>query len=266
MLELYNRYLNGSYQEVYDILVARKEEVFEPPFAEEALLIARAMMKRVRYNLELLVLRLQNINYQFGEGLWTSFDDLSLEEQVTIEKEMPILGTPTSETSAKIQVLEHLTGPLPLSLRCWYEIVGSINLIGLFESSLDTNLSLEYGCILDPVFMYSLDTALQMVQGYTMDDVWKNDPTLALAPDNYYKYGFSGSRTYSVQLPCKAFDAPLLGERHNTTFVNYLRICLKWGGFPGLEIDNRLTQDQRAFRHHPDSCVEKRLFKAGENR
>ena len=50
-----------------------------------------------------------------------------------------------------------------------------------------------------------------------------------------------------VLFPCKAFDAPLLRERHNITFVNYLRICLKWGGFPGLEIDNRLRGEQLTF-------------------
>jgi len=36
-------------------------------------------------------------------------------------------------------------------------------------------------------------------------------------------------------VPCACADAPLLYERHETTFVNYLRICLRWAGFPGWE-------------------------------
>jgi len=43
------------------------------------------------------------------------------------------------------------------------------------------------------------------------------------------------------QVPCRAFDALLLLEEHQTTFVNYLRVCLQWGGFPGLASEKRLS-------------------------
>lgn len=49
------------------------------------------------------------------------------------------------------------------------------------------------------------------------------------------------------QLPCKAFDAPLLLEKHHTTFINYLRLCIRWGGFPGLEVDNRLSPGELEY-------------------
>jgi hypothetical protein len=89
--------------------------------------------------------------------------------------------------------------------------------------------------------------AIKMVRSYLNEGVWNRDPSLALSPDNAFKYGFGGSGAYSIRLPCKAFDAPLLFERHHTTFVNYLRICFRWGGFPGLESENRLSQDEIEF-------------------
>ena len=40
---------------------------------------------------------------------------------------------------------------------------------------------------------------------------------------------------YVIALPNAAADADLLGERHETSFVNYLRIAFRWGGFLGWE-------------------------------
>jgi hypothetical protein len=36
-------------------------------------------------------------------------------------------------------------------------------------------------------------------------------------------------------VPNDGIDGQLLWERHLTTFVNYLRICFRWGGFPGWD-------------------------------
>ena len=85
-----------------------------------------------------------------------------------------------------------------------------------------------------------------MVTSYINKGVWNRDPSLALSPDNYFKYGYGGTGAYSIILPCKAFDAPLLLERHHTTFINYLRLCFRWGGFPGLELDNQLKPSELA--------------------
>lgn len=40
---------------------------------------------------------------------------------------------------------------------------------------------------------------------------------------------------YKIATPNPSADARLLTERHRTTFVNYLRICLRGAGFPKLE-------------------------------
>ncbi len=144
---------------------------------------------------------------------------------------LPIHALPTGDVMARINELESLVGTLPLSLSAWYEIVGSVNFIGTY-SAWDL-LRLEHGT--DPLFVYPLDVALDMAHTYTDMGVWQADPVLSLAPDEYHKFGVSGAGAYGIRLPCEAADAPLLLEWHNTTFVNYLRICFRWAGFPGLE-------------------------------
>lgn len=247
MVELYDRYMKGLHQEVYDEILVRNEEIFESSLYQDVQLVLREIMHRVLYNIEVLIPRLRVLKYRFGEGFWNQFDDLSLEEKAEIEKDVPIFKAPESEITEKIGRLEHLVGTLPLSLKCWYENVGSVNLIGLFDSSDTSKSSLEYGCALDPLFMYSIEMVLNMVEGFVADDAWKNESLLTLLPDNYYKYGFSGSGVYAIRVPSPTFDAPLVLERHQTTFINYLRLCFQWGGFPGLEQDNRLTSDELAF-------------------
>lgn len=241
---LYDRYQNGFHLEVYDELLAMQDQIHDPFFYEEALAVMRAIMKRVRYNIELLISRLRDLGYQFGKGF---FEDMSTEEKARVEKDAPIFKAPDPKAPEKVLLLEQLTGTLPLSLKCWYEEVGCVNLIGLFPSSNDRAFSIDDGCNLDPLFIYSLDMALTMVNYHASAGVWQHDPTLSLSPDNYFKYGISGAGAYAIRLPHKAFDAPLLLESHNTTFVNYLRICFQWGGFPGLAHENRLTKEEFTF-------------------
>ena len=69
---------------------------------------------------------------------------------------------------------------------------------------------------------------------------------IAVAPDIHHKANFSGGGGYEIALPNPAADIPLLNEDHHTTFINYLRIAFRWGGFPGLddkEVIALLTKD-----------------------
>jgi hypothetical protein len=44
-----------------------------------------------------------------------------------------------------------------------------------------------------------------------------------------------GGQSYSMTLPAAGIDAVLENERHGLPFVDYLRLVLDWGGFPGFE-------------------------------
>ncbi len=77
------------------------------------------------------------------------------------------------------------------------------------------------------------------------------------------KYDISGCGGYDIAVPNPAADARLLTEWHRTTFVNYLRICFRYAGFPGWErLERTKTRSPRylplpmvcyhcrAVRHH----------------
>lgn len=203
-------------------------------------MVMQEMMRRVRFNIELLIARLSSMGYGFRRGgFWEHF---SPEKRVHRERDYPIFQPPTSEASKHIADLEHLAGSLPLSLKSWFEEVGCVNLIGLFPSN-----ERSYGPVLDPLYVESVEMVLQIVTRYVEIGGWEEEPILPLAPDGYHKYGYSGAGSYNIILPCHAVDTLFVDEPHQTTFVNYLRICLNWGGFPGLEKECRLSPDELAF-------------------
>ena len=55
-----------------------------------------------------------------------------------------------------------------------------------------------------------------------------------VAPDAICKAHRSG-QSYLITLPGVGMDALLENERHGLSFVDYLRLALQWGGFPGFE-------------------------------
>lgn len=108
MTNFYHTYQQGFHQEVYDELVALGEKVFMSPVYEDAQAVAQALMRRVRYNIGLIVPRLHTLGYRFGEGMWGLENEISPEEKLLFEKDVPIFGVPTEKTPISIQKLEGL--------------------------------------------------------------------------------------------------------------------------------------------------------------
>ncbi|GHO89162.1 hypothetical protein [Dictyobacter formicarum] len=239
MLHFYERYQQGHHQEVYDALLAMHDRVHEPSLNEDASAVMRPMMQRVRVNIETILQRLPDIGYVHHKGLSRTFT--TQQEQEAYEKEMPLFQLPAQNVQEQIALLDHLAGSLPLSLRFFYQEVGSIHLVGAF-SSMDP----KDGYLLDPLCVFSLDIAL--IQVTMSGESWKEDSRLLLSGDCFFKYGYSGGGTYDVLLPCQAIDTLFVGEPHQLTFVNYLRLCiLQWGGFPGLEQHPFVSQEQQRY-------------------
>lgn len=238
MSGLFDQYLKGFHQEVYNELLTMQERIYEPRIYEEALLITKEIMRRVRDNIQLLIPRLREIGYHFGEG----FSE-SPEEEAYWAQAAPIYRAPTPETPEHVAKLEQLAGTLPLALKYCYVVVGSVNFIGTFPISENPKDRIAYGSDLDPLFIYSVEMVLTMGEGY-----WHDVNNVSIAPDRYFKFGYGGDGPYAIQAPCRTFDASLKGyEDLEMTFVNYLRLCFQWGGFPGLAFDNRLSQGELAF-------------------
>jgi hypothetical protein len=157
-------------------------------------------------------------------------------------KDEAVFSPPAEEEIATLRELETKGMVLPLSLRAWAEEVGDVNLAGAHPALCfwqDENFP---GVHADPLMVF-LDDFMFEAEGWveardagedpgTIDPIfgWDAEAKARLAiEDEQLDYG------YSIELPNAGADAALDGEPHKTTFVNYLRIAFRWGGFPGWE-------------------------------
>lgn len=205
------RYEAGDHETVWDELVALGATVRQEPLLSDALAVARLTMARAQENISRLVPRLHDLGYQFN------FPD-------------EIVAPPSAGLVDPTEWLDHHGGPLPLSLRAWYEIVGSVDFMGS-HPDWDSREA-------DPLVVFPVELAAQEYQDWRH---WRDEEgsvagpfSITVAPGRLEKAGDQGSETYRIQLPTDAADALLVGEWHGTTFVGYLRACFRWGGFPGF--------------------------------
>lgn len=84
-------------------------------------------------------------------------------------------------------------------------------------------------------------------------DAWKDDCDeepfqfpVATRPD--------GGIPYVIEVPNASINGTLLEGLHGTTFVNYLRICFRWGGFPEFE---NYRRDNEIYLQHFHSLKSK---------
>jgi hypothetical protein len=162
-----------------------------------------------------------------------------------------VFSPPGKDTPRLLAKLEKAArGPLPLSLRAWYEQVGGVSLMGSHAVLNVTDFSnrgvlQQFQSIMvrqvvpvpaagedpapDPLVVFPLEELMQQAD----DDEGGEDIQLAIAPDDLHKANVSGD-AYYVKLPDACADFQF-DDWHKTTFVNYLRITFQWGGFPGWE-------------------------------
>ena len=210
-LPLYDRYVAGEHTAVWSELMAQGAAVRSEPLAADALAVAYETMSRVERNVRALVLRLGEIGYEFTtpDGARRRMKDVHV--------------PPDGRTPNRIQRIEKTSGPLPLSIRAFYEVVGSVDLIGRHPSLAAPSAAVAP----DPIVVIGVEEALS--------DLEDEEGVLILAPDDLHKSNVSGGEPYEIGVPDPAADARVLNERHDLLFVDYLRLCFRFGGFPGYE-------------------------------
>src|SRR5262249_42793046 len=145
--------------------------------------------------------------------------------------------------------LERMAGPLPLSLRAWYEQVGGVSLMGsdpvlnpsdfsnrgvlaqfdaMVGSSSARVMRGPASIAPDPLVVMPVEEVLQQVEDFAAGG---EEFQVVISPDDLQKANVSGC-AYYLRLPDGGADFPF-DDWHHTTFVNYLRIAFEWGGFPG---------------------------------
>jgi hypothetical protein len=158
-------------------------------------------------------------------------------------------------TDADLSTFTARFGPLPLSLDIFYKMIGSISL---------TPVDYDYGpnaleskdridlLSLDPLVVYpanSLDWALDEYDAnFTEEEEADNPFGLFLSPDYLHKANVSGGVPYTVYIPASTpqnkLDPIVNYDDEAMPFVDYLRYCFNWGGFPGLAVVDELDDDE----------------------
>jgi hypothetical protein len=234
----YERYLAGEHCEVWRELGALGAEVRSTQYSADALAVAYATMRRVVQNIRTIVERLREIRYdfdiesvnrdkviEFGEARWSLC--VGPRDQRRPAPWMP----PDRQRPADWKRLDEIARALPISLRAWYEIAGSVTLLGKHP-------------VLSPGFATLRSDPLVIVPFSQVVRAWDDSPpkigiggqpfAAEIAPDAVSKARGS-CQSYSITLPAIGMDALLENERHGLSFVDYLRLALQWGGFPGFE-------------------------------
>ena len=154
------------------------------------------------------------------------FIDWAVSSQPAALKNRRVLAKPTKNTARDLDKLENMVGgPLPLSLRAWYEQVGGVSLLGWHSSvcpNPDEPASLFENSP-DPIVIYPLDLMLKAaadeqkrygakLQGFML---WAGPP---------------GRDCYGMELPNQCADG-IFDNCRRKTFVEYLRRVFACGGF-----------------------------------
>lgn len=285
------RYLAGEYEQVWAELQTLGAAVREEPVYADALAVARETMRRARANIETLIERLLALGYQFGyKGrdpelalhLRILTDDISdwpavIRLNQEARRPPPTFASPSPETPETLEELQRQYGLFPLSLVAWYETVGAVNLVGSFPVAdpLDPegfNDLYQYraACAhghmdqyrlpardLDPFWVSSLAAQRAHLAFQDMPPIrpdQRGEYRLFIAPGERSKHGFEGGDSLEIYIPAPEVDARMRSNTwYDLTFVEYLRLCFRWGGFPGLEARARkptrelaiLTEDLR---------------------
>lgn len=268
---LLRRYQAGEHEQVWADMVALGPGVREEPYLGDAQAVARETMRRVRHNLELIVARLEELGYRFWDdseltaqkrqmmgNLLGGLEALGvsapgarrlLEELDRWRAAAPAppprrpLRPPERGARRALSRLERRGCVLPLSLRAWIEVVGEVDLngshpaLGVMEGEPGFR-----GVYPDPLMVViDADWVEEQFEAWRESDEAEDEERceLEIGFGDGGKAGLAMDAQvddlYTIAIPEPAADALLQGERHQTTFVNYLRLACRWGGFPGWD-------------------------------
>jgi hypothetical protein len=142
---------------------------------------------------------------------------------------------PSEDTSALIREFEEKRGPIPLSLRAFYEIVGSLDfrqspkqIVHHRHPRRSTASEIEVLGEEDPLYVAPIAELIREAEK------WPRQFRFCFAPDEFHKASCSGGENYHVALPNPAADFLIDGMYEIVeTFVEYLRASFANGGFRG---------------------------------
>lgn len=224
--DLLARYERGEHRAVWAELHA--SGALEDDALEEALAVARATMRRAAAALEQLGARLNHVGWPTRQRA------LATEDADALRRMLAVSGA-----------------RVPPSLRAFWDTIGCVDWSWRGDGETPP-VGVEGVCLsaLDPLVVGSPTDALWMLpaweHGHADVPVPLRGPyLLPLAPGRLSKAAVDHDEPYGIALPFLGAD-PYFDDGGGLRFVEYVRHCIAWAGFPGLaELAER--PDVRAF-------------------
>lgn len=198
-MTLFERYLNGEHEAVYDELYTLREEVLSPGNFLQADMILTETFKRAWFNLNEIHKELRAINYQFIAN--PEFD---------WQRPLTPPAYNAKKSVAELQEKVSHMGHIPLSLQYFYRQIGSCNFCWDWETVPDI---LWEGS--DPIDIPPVKELIDLI-----DEEFEEEE-IFICGDVLHKDNISGT-SYTLELTERpAVDSLFHG--HNIPFVAYLR-------------------------------------------
>lgn len=276
MPSYYDRYQREEREAVWADLLTLGNGVHEEPVYSDALAVARETVSRARTNIETLIVRLDQIGYRFETArdtppaLVQQMAELQRAVARQLEAQYPVLladfgrgnrieellsgfdkrlapASTLDERSVYYQALEgaehrisclegYLLGPLPISLRAWYECFQHVSFIGSHPvlnparqvpGAAPTATPADQSPLPDPFTVGGLPDEIDYQS-------WEEPEGYPIAVDEFFKANLSREYRYYIDFRDSRADT-IFKDWRNDYFVAYLRRVFKWGGFPGWE-------------------------------
>lgn len=176
-------------------------------------------------------------------------------------RENPQRQRPSANVDRLLDRLEGHTGRLPVSLRAWYELVGSVDLTAIAAQEerfwASNGLKLLGDSVPDPLVVDPVDALLLEYETLAAEDA--EEPfLLPFAPDALHKSEISGGQAYGLLLVkhAPALDFEVANYPERLSFVQYVFKVVSWSGFPGLAVYGETGARQLArIGLHPASLL-----------
>ncbi len=148
------------------------------------------------------------------------------------------LQPPSPNTFIIVRKMEASFESFPYAVESFYKYIGSVDFCGSTKAFDE----LDYP---DPLQLAPFDyynRCFEEYQSSEEDKGWWIEGwggfALLMSADYYHKENVSGGPEYSIRIPAASDDPPLENTPWERSFLDYLALVLKYGGFPGYKTEN----------------------------
>ena len=222
------RYTQLAERVVWNEMIAQENVAMNRDDLAEIQQVMTIMIHRVKFNLQYIYQALQQYGFEFSD-----FAEHPKQTQ-------PLIFEPNDITQPLFTLEAKYTeyGFFPLTILEFYKHIRQVDFRGFFPNR-------KCQAFLDAFMMVPIHQLIEQ-------DGYHDDYGVYLSPEAGFKENVSSNGLYGIELTTNQqidsrflgfFDDPAVEKQEEILFIDYLRLCFKWAGFPGLEFAARNQVD-----------------------